>query len=420
MNELYSILVIHLIESTDWAILFLAITWLFRIRDSRTRCWIYRLSILKFLIPTTLLASWFSFERSDHLLSTYLVSAEPLMSVVHYTTKQSFFAWPVYLWTCGFILIFLLTLLTGFRIHRRIRKNNAPFSGRHRSLLRQTLIQSGYSGNELEGTVVEQGPSLALYGIFRPGIIAKTAFLETLNDNELETALQHEAAHWMRRDNLWRLLTDAITAVLWFHPLVWFIRNRLTLETEKACDETVLAFGPKVDCYASCLLKAAEFSMEENHFGAIALSETSLKQRISHVIHYKKERVSIMKKSAIILTCLSLFGGSMVAFAETSPIEENRIYDISELDAPPAPTIRTAPVYPTKMKEEGVEGTVITLFVIDEYGNVTNPLVVNSSNSAFNGSAMDAVSQWKFEPGKVDGEPVRVRVRLPIKYTLQK
>ncbi|MCB1122286.1 MAG: M56 family metallopeptidase [Verrucomicrobiae bacterium] len=279
MNDLYSTFSLHILESTIWVILFLLFAWLLRIRDARMLCWIYRASLLKFLIPTTLLSNWITLSESQNLISDFVVSAESVKSVVYYAAKQPEFIWPAYIWSVGIFAFVILAAWTGVRVHNRIQKGSTPFSGRYLRILRQTLMDAKGASKELPGTLVVQGPPIALYGIFRPRIIAKHAFLETLDDNELTSALQHEAAHWIRRDNLWRLLTDAITAILWDHPLIWFIRHRLMLETEKACDETVLSFGRPVTCYANCLLKAAEFSQERIQFGAIALSETSLKQR---------------------------------------------------------------------------------------------------------------------------------------------
>ena len=420
MSDLYLPLVLHLAESTTWAILFLGIVFLLRIKSARVKCWLYRLSLLKFLFPTILFASWFTVDRSGEMLAAFTITAEPVISVVERTTTQSFFNYPFYLWIIGIDALIIITLLRGIRFHKRIQKVSTAFNGRYEQLLQQTLSDMKTGGRTLSGTIVEAGPSIALYGIFRPRIIAKRAFLDTLTDDELVSAYQHEISHWIRRDNLWRLLTDAVTALFWFHPLVWFIRNRLTLETEKACDETVLGLGKRADRYASCLLKAAEFSHEENQFGAIALSETSLKQRVSHVIQYKRESLSIMKTSAIILTCLSLFGWSMVAFAHDSGLGTGaEIYSISELDTPPKPLVRKAPVYPPDLKKEKVTGVVNIEMIVDESGDVISMTVLTSSHPDFTKAALVALPEWKFEPGTKDGEVVKTLVRLPLTFALR-
>ena len=49
--------------------------------------------------------------------------------------------------------------------------------------------------------------------------------------------------HIVRRDNLLALMQMLVSAVFWFHPLVWWIGARLVDERERACDERVLAPG---------------------------------------------------------------------------------------------------------------------------------------------------------------------------------
>jgi hypothetical protein len=49
-----------------------------------------------------------------------------------------------------------------------------------------------------------------------------------------------------------------VKALFFFHPAVWWIENRLTLEREMACDEIVLAETSNPKAYASSLISFAE------------------------------------------------------------------------------------------------------------------------------------------------------------------
>jgi protein TonB len=60
--------------------------------------------------------------------------------------------------------------------------------------------------------------------------------------------------------------------------------------------------------------------------------------------------------------------------------------------------------------------TVNVLFVVDEGGRVENPIVQNSSDPQFEAAALAAIRQWKFEPGKRGGKPVRFRMRQPFTF----
>jgi protein TonB len=56
------------------------------------------------------------------------------------------------------------------------------------------------------------------------------------------------------------------------------------------------------------------------------------------------------------------------------------------------------------------------LFVVDEHGKVENMTVQSSSDKSFEGAALSAVKQWKFEPGRRNGQAVRFRMRVPITF----
>ena len=60
---------------------------------------------------------------------------------------------------------------------------------------------------------------------------------------------------WPRTIPFWCLLADAATAVLWWHPAVWWLRRQLQLASEMAADEASLlvADGPRV--LAECLVE---------------------------------------------------------------------------------------------------------------------------------------------------------------------
>ena len=127
-----------------------------------------------------------------------------------------------------------------------------------------------------------------------------------------------------------------------------------------------------------------------------------------------------MKISAIILTCLSLFGWSMVAFAHDSGINMgSEMYNISELDSPPKPIEQVAPVYPPHLKERKQWGVVNLELIVDEVGDVTSVTVLDSTDNAFTRASMKAVVEWRFNPGMKDGEPVKTLVKLPLKFNLK-
>jgi len=61
-------------------------------------------------------------------------------------------------------------------------------------------------------------------------------------------------------------------------------------------------------------------------------------------------------------------------------------------------------------------GTVHVIFVVNQDGRVEDPIVQKSTDPVFERPALAAIKQWKFEPGKRKGEPVRFRMRVPIVF----
>lgn len=76
-------------------------------------------------------------------------------------------------------------------------------------------------------------------------------------------------------------------------------------------------------------------------------------------------------------------------------------------------------VYPEMAKKAGVEGRVIVQFVVDEQGNVLDPQVVRGLGAGLDEEALRAVRQAKFTPGQQRGQPVKVRMSLPITFRLR-
>ena len=75
------------------------------------------------------------------------------------------------------------------------------------------------------------------------------------------------------------------------------------------------------------------------------------------------------------------------------------------------------PVYPEAAKAAGIEGVVILEIVIGEDGSVIEVQVVRSIPE-LDQAAIDAVSQWQYEPTLLNGEPVEIEMTVTINFTL--
>lgn len=80
---------------------------------------------------------------------------------------------------------------------------------------------------------------------------------------------------------------------------------------------------------------------------------------------------------------------------------------------------RVMPVYPDSAKSAGVQGTVVLHAVISKDGEVLSLRVVNSQiDPDLAKSAVQAVSQWRYRPTLLNGEPVEIDTTIQVNYTL--
>jgi beta-lactamase regulating signal transducer with metallopeptidase domain len=92
------------------------------------------------------------------------------------------------------------------------------------------------------------------WSVFRPVILVPTYMLDW-PEEKYTAIIRHEQAHTVRRDWLWQTFAECLTAVLWFHPLVWLAAARLRFEAEHSADDLVLAGGTGASSYAQQLLE---------------------------------------------------------------------------------------------------------------------------------------------------------------------
>ncbi len=75
--------------------------------------------------------------------------------------------------------------------------------------------------------------------------------------------------------------------------------------------------------------------------------------------------------------------------------------------------------YPDAARRAGIEGRVIIQFIVDETGQVRDPVVVRGIGGGCDEAAIEAIRSVEWSPGRQRGRPVRVQFQLPIMFRLQ-
>lgn len=183
--------------------------------------------------------------------------------------------WALYL--CGaWMLIagwFAINLATSlWHLHVIHRESDAIDPSTLPHLLRETLEQQcGHRAVALRISDRVHVPTAI--GLLRPAILVPRWVMQELTTAELNQIFLHELAHLRRWDDWTNLVQQLVKVIFFFHPAVWWVENRITLEREMACDDAVLAATASPRAYAECLAHLAEKSFAHR---TLALAQAAL------------------------------------------------------------------------------------------------------------------------------------------------
>ena len=189
--------------------------------------------------------------------------------------------WP---WAAIFLAVYaagmasmLLRLVLGLWGSRRLARGARPIDGPPRRRLGALHVQIRESDRVAVPVTV---------GLFRPTVVLPLGW-ERWPGATLRAVLAHERAHVARRDPLVAGLASLNRCLFWFHPLAWWLRRRLALTAEHACDEAAVRTVGAPQIYVEVLRSMAaavrarggRFSWE----GVGMHGSPSLTRRIAHI-----------------------------------------------------------------------------------------------------------------------------------------
>jgi protein TonB len=106
--------------------------------------------------------------------------------------------------------------------------------------------------------------------------------------------------------------------------------------------------------------------------------------------------------------------------AEAPPVVGPYSEDMPGLILPVAHPARALAEYPPAARRMRLEGTVVLKAIIDTRGHVVSIRVQSEPavDVGFTDAAVDAVSRWRYEPGRYRGEPVEVEITIVVDFIL--
>ena len=130
-------------------------------------------------------------------------------------------------------------------------------------------------------------------------------------DNLNLAVMAHERGHIRRHHTLDLLLVDTLTALQWFNPAMWMLRQDLRAIHEYEADAAVLSHGINMRQYQYLLIQKA---VSDCGYSVVnGISHSTLKNRITMMLHKKSSRASLLK----LLALLPIVGTTLALQAET-------------------------------------------------------------------------------------------------------
>jgi TonB family protein len=306
--------------------------------------------------------------------------------------------WLLMIWTAGASLV-LARLIVGILAAARIT--------------RSATLQNGILYSDRASTPLT-------WGFLRPVVILPAYAMEW-TDAERDVAIRHEQAHIARHDWLWQMLASVTTAVFWFHPLMWLAGFQLRHEAECAVDDCILAGGAEPSDYASRLLDVARrLNGISAPAAAIAMvRKPELETRVRSILDPSRRRAGagLFVRCAIALAAIALI--LPIAVTRQSVHAQGKVYKIGDGVTQPKLLSKVEPQYTQEAKDAGIEGAVTLNVVITPAGNAENIVVKKSLDPGLDANAVTAVSNWRFQPGTKDGEPVAVYATIEVNFHLK-
>ncbi len=181
---------------------------------------------------------------------------------------------PAWVWLAGGVLVLLVSaariawfgrVIAKARIAPREIRSEVQRIARRAGLVRAptTLLTSARV-------------SPMVWCVGRPRLILPLPLWSTLDRVGRRAILCHELAHIRRGDTWLCWLEIGISALFWWHPLVWWVRRRIHEEADLCCDAWVTWLLPRGRrAYAEALLQASRFTCDAGSSPAAAVGVTS-------------------------------------------------------------------------------------------------------------------------------------------------
>lgn len=348
-----------------------------------------------------------------HPLNPSQAASIPLLERVIAMTDKTM-PWILSIWITGVLLLLTRTIVAGIAVRKMKTRAILPAPEGLLALARRI-------GERLKITQLfhirlsHAVTAPTVIGWLKPVILFPVASLTGLAPEQLEAMLAHELAHIQRRDYLVNALQVAMETLLFYHPAVWWVSQKIRREREHCCDDIAVSItgSPLVYARALYLLEQQRAIAPELTLGA---NGGQLKMRIQRLLTGKQPAAGSYGGTMWLLTAalLLITAGLAVstltinkatAQSPSSPALEATTATGQVVRANPSILhLLKAPEakYPAIARAAHISGHVSVAVIVSSKGNIAEAHVLRGE-PMLRQAALDAVRQYKFAPFEDSG-----------------
>lgn len=231
-------------------------------------------------------------------------------------------------WACGAGVLALRMSLGLAWVRRQSRPGAFATAPDWQARLDRLAARMGIARRVVLG-IVDDLRSPVTAGCWRPVVLVPASLLTGMPPDLLEALLAHELAHVRRFDYLVNLFQSAIEILLFYHPTVWWLSNRIRVEREQVADDLAASTLGEPRRLALALSELDLFQLATPQL-APAAQGGNLMSRIKRLVRPESEPLNW--KMAVPILGLAVFA----AFATQSAVAE-------QAKPQPAPAASPAP-----------------------------------------------------------------------------
>jgi beta-lactamase regulating signal transducer with metallopeptidase domain len=227
--------------------------------------------------------------------------------------------WFVEAWFLGVVLLSLRTAGGLFVIERMRRKQLKPVGREFYLKCIALQLRMGFE-RVIRYCECDRLDAPAAFGWIRPVVLLPVRALSGLSEDQIEAVIAHELAHIRRLDCFVNLFQIGVETLLFYHPAVWWVSQRIRIEREHCCDDEAVAVCGDAVNYARALTL-----MEESRTAPslmMAANRSPLSQRVVRLLGLEgpagRFRVAGMAAGVVCLAGAMLAGNAFLGVAHAA------------------------------------------------------------------------------------------------------